>query len=89
MSRVPTHATNWRIFFLTFTFITFTYLHPAMDSYRLEILVEGDKSTFLVTIPRTEAVDQLKQLIYEKGKFEGFRRHDLELFKVCHDHNLR
>jgi len=56
--------------------------------YRLEILVEGDHSTFLVTIPRTEVVDKLKQLIYEKGGYHGFRPHDLKLLKVCHDYSL-
>ena len=60
-----------------------------MDDYRLEILVEGRESTFFVTIPRTGFVDQLLELVHEKGQLDGFRRPDLMFLKVCRGHSFK
>jgi hypothetical protein len=60
-----------------------------MADYQLEFLIEGDDFTLAVTIPRTANVQQLRELIYQKGEFDGLRLRDLRLFKVCHDHSPR
>jgi hypothetical protein len=63
-------------------------LPPArMDNYLLELLIEGDKSTQAVTIPRTATVQELKELIRSMRGLDRFHLRDLEPFKVCHDHS--
>jgi hypothetical protein len=63
-----------------------------MDTYTLQFLIEGDTRTFNVTVPRTERVGQLTQLIFQANQtrgFAGLHVYDLTLLKVCHDQSLR
>jgi hypothetical protein len=55
------------------------------DKYILNCLVEGDKNVFLILISRDAYVDQLTQLIFEKGQLDPSRIRllDLTFWKVC------
>jgi hypothetical protein len=54
--------------------------------YKLTCLIEGDKTTFSVLVPRTADVEELKELVYKKGEttdFRGLHAKNIDLLKVC------
>jgi hypothetical protein len=53
--------------------------------YKLTCLVEGDKNAFPIAISRDADIDQLTQLIFQKGQLDpsGIRLLDLTFWKVC------
>lgn len=55
------------------------------DKYKLTCLVEGDKNAFPISISRDADIDQLTQLIFQKGQLDrsGIRLLDLTFWKVC------
>jgi hypothetical protein len=55
------------------------------NEYKLTCLIECDKTSFSVLVPRTADVDELRELIYQKRQKRLFRdidAADLTLFKV-------
>ena len=54
------------------------------DKYKLVCLVEGDKNAFPIAISRDADIDQLTQLIFQKGQLDrsGVRLLDLTFWKV-------
>ena len=65
--------------------MTITYDVPSMPAaakYRLVFLVEGEETTLAVTVPRTGDVDLLRELMYTKGRFDGFSLADVRLFQL-------
>jgi len=55
------------------------------DKYRLTCLVEGDKNAFPIAVSCDADIDQLTQLIFQKGQLgsSGIRLLDLTFWKVC------
>jgi hypothetical protein len=57
------------------------------DKYRLTCLLKGDKNAFLILISRDAYIDQLTELIFQKGQLErrrsGIRLLDLTFWRVC------
>jgi hypothetical protein len=60
---------------------------PTEGDYELELtcLIEGDQDTFLVTLPRTAQVDELRRDVHQRGKLAAFRVRftEVNLWKVC------
>ncbi|KAI0270891.1 hypothetical protein BGY98DRAFT_1009087 [Russula aff. rugulosa BPL654] len=59
---------------------------PTEGDYELELtcLIEGDQDTFLVTLPRTAEVDELRRDVHQRGKLAAFRVRftEVNLWKV-------
>lgn len=57
------------------------------EDYELDLtcLIEGDPNTFLVTLPRTAIVDELRSGVYQRGQLAALhvRFSDVNLWKVC------
>lgn len=53
---------------------------PEAD-YELELtcLIEGDPNTFLITLPRTALVDDLRRAVHQRGQLAAFRIHFVEV----------
>jgi hypothetical protein len=55
------------------------------DKYKLTCLIEGDRNAFPISISRDADIDELTQVVYEKGQLgiSGRRLLDLKFWKVC------
>ncbi|KAI0276710.1 hypothetical protein BGY98DRAFT_984460, partial [Russula aff. rugulosa BPL654] len=53
------------------------------EDHELEFtcLIEGDQDTFLVTLPRTAQVDELRRDVHQRGKLAAFVDIDIKSFE--------
>ncbi len=62
------------------------------EDYELELtcLIEGDPDTFLITLPRTAIVDELRRGVHHRGQLAVFRVRvlDVNLWKVCAEFHI-
>jgi hypothetical protein len=62
------------------------------EDYELELtcLIEGDPKTFLITLPRTAMVDELRTVVHQRGQLAAFRVRVVEvnLWKVCPEFHI-
>jgi hypothetical protein len=60
---------------------------PVEDTYRLTCYIVGDKKAFSILVPCTANVEDLTQIIYEKGVSNRFDYSILNMtfWKVCQD----
>jgi hypothetical protein len=60
---------------------------PTEEDYELELtcLIEGDPNTFIITLPRTAIVDELRRVVHKRGRLAAFRVRiaEVNLWKVC------
>jgi hypothetical protein len=56
----------------------------------LTCLIEGDPNTFLVTLPRTATVDELRRGVHQRGQLAALhiRFLDVNLWKVCPEFHI-
>ncbi len=58
----------------------------SQTTYKFCYLIEGNQRLFTISVPSTMEVDDLIELIYQRGKddfFRGVNSVNLALFKVC------